>query len=195
MGNVEMHGRSFEDTLHRVIDDRQPRGMEQWLECVRWTEEAKNSTMRRGGRSPYQVALGRNPEVPGDLLQEGPDPVSSSASLHDGIAVHNDKVRQTALDEVLRYSDWHAARMALDARPRPPERVPARRRSGRVAPRKGHSEQARLGPLERARYHMWPCVRHLPGVYAWLRREVHTSAATHEHGGGEGGRQGAHRGS
>ncbi|CAE8643680.1 unnamed protein product, partial [Polarella glacialis] len=119
MGQVEVQGRWFEDILVRVIDQCHPTNYEEWCECVDQTVSAKNSLMRRNGYSPYQLVFGRNPEVPGDLLQEDPDPISNSAILEDAIAMFANKARITAQQAVLAYADDHAGRVALNARPRP----------------------------------------------------------------------------
>jgi hypothetical protein len=119
MGQVEVQGRWFEDILVRVIDQCHPSNYEEWCECVDQTVSAKNSLMRRNGYSPYQLVFGRNPEVPGDLLQEDPDPISNSAILEDAIAMFANKARITAQQAVLAYADDHAGRVALNARPRP----------------------------------------------------------------------------
>ena len=48
--------------------------------------EAKNSQTRRCGFSPFQIAIGRDPELPGDLLQDLLNVISSSSILHDDVA-------------------------------------------------------------------------------------------------------------
>ena len=51
--------------------------------------EAKNSLTRRCGYSPVQIAIGRDPELPKDLLQDLPDVISSSSTIHDDVAAHS----------------------------------------------------------------------------------------------------------
>ena len=88
VGRVEVHGRYFEDMLTRVLAQIHPSSRSEWLECVHQTMEAKNSLTRRCGFSPFQIAIGRDPELPGDLLQDLPNVISSSSILHDDVAAH-----------------------------------------------------------------------------------------------------------
>eukprot|EP00959_Pyramimonas_sp_CCMP1952_P372299 7796265-Pyramimonas_sp.AAC.1 len=71
---------------------------------------AKNGLLRAHGHSPYQIALGRNPEVPTDLMQESPNAVANSAALHDEPFVEMERRRQCARQAVLEYMDNRAAR-------------------------------------------------------------------------------------
>ena len=120
MGDVESQGRHFEETLQRVIDEMSPSNYTEWIECVDVTCEARNSLLRRAGYSPYQLVFGRDPEFPGDdLAEEQPDPISNSAILEDAIAEYQHRARSVARQEVLRQLDHRAARVALNACPRP----------------------------------------------------------------------------
>ena len=120
MGDVESQGRHFEETFQRVIDEMCPDNFTEWSECVDVTCEARNSLMRRAGYSPYQLVFGREPEFPGDdLAAEQPDPISNSAILEDAIAEYQHRARSVARQELLKQLDHRAARMALNARPRP----------------------------------------------------------------------------
>ena len=69
-GRVEVHGRYFEDLLLRVLAQVRPETRTEGLECVAQTMEATNSLIRKCGCSPFQIAIGRDPGVPGDLLQD-----------------------------------------------------------------------------------------------------------------------------
>ena len=69
-GRAEVHGRYFEDLLPRVIPQIRPETKAEWTVCVVQTMEANNSLIRRCGFRPFQIALGRDAEVPGDLLQK-----------------------------------------------------------------------------------------------------------------------------
>ena len=120
MGDVEVQGRHFEDMLKRVIDQMSPEDYGQWLECVDVTTEAKNSLMRKGGYSAYQMVFGRDPEIPGDdLLGEDPNPIANGAILEDSIADFSHRARLVARQAVLEALDHRAARIALNTRPRP----------------------------------------------------------------------------
>ena len=65
VGRVEVHGRYFEDMLARVLAQIRPSSRAEWLECIHQTMEAKNSLTRRCGKSPFQMAIGRDPELSG----------------------------------------------------------------------------------------------------------------------------------
>ena len=115
VGRVEVHGRSFEDMLAQI----RPSSPAKWLECIHQTMEAKNSLTKRCGYSPFQIAIGRDPELPGDLLQDLPNVVSSSSILHDDVAAHTARIRSNARLAVMQFNDNLATRRALDKRPRP----------------------------------------------------------------------------
>ena len=92
VGRVEVHGRYFEDLLTRVLAQIRPSSRAEWLECTYQTMEAQNSLTRRCGKSPFQIAIGRDPELPGDLLQDLPNVISASSILHDDVAAHTARI-------------------------------------------------------------------------------------------------------
>ena len=119
VGRVEVDGRYFEDMLTRVLAQIRPSSRAEWLECIHQTMEAKNSLTRRCGFCPFQIAIGRYPEHPGDLLQDLPNVISSSSILHDDVAAHTARIRSNARLAVMQFKDNLATRRALDQRPRP----------------------------------------------------------------------------
>ena len=119
VGRVEVHGRYFEDMLTRVLAQIRPSSRAEWLECIHQTKEAKNSLTTRCGYSPFQIAIGRDHELPGDLLQDLPNVISSSSILHDDVAAHTARIRSNARLAVMQFNDNLATRRALDQRPRP----------------------------------------------------------------------------
>ena len=106
-----MHGRYFENMLTRVLAQIRPNSRAEWLECIHQTMEAQNSLKKRCG--------GRDPELPGDLLQDLPNVISSSSILHDDVAAHTARIRSNARLAVMQFNDNLATRRALDQRPRP----------------------------------------------------------------------------
>ena len=52
-----------------------------------------------------QVVFGRNPEIPGDLLQDNPAAVARSAIMNDRGATQEARVRAACRMTVLQYSD------------------------------------------------------------------------------------------
>ena len=115
-----MHGCYFEDMLARVLAQIRPSSRAEWLgwlECIHQTMEAKNSLTRRCGKSPFQTAIGRDPKLPGDLLQDLPNVISSSSILHDDVVAHTARSRSNARLAVMQFNDKLATRRALDQRP------------------------------------------------------------------------------
>ena len=96
LGKAEVRGQHFERRLARVLEQAQPASWEEWLECVDLTVEAHNMFFNVHCASPNQIVLGRNPEIPGDLLKENPDIISNSAILHDKPAMRTNAVRMYA---------------------------------------------------------------------------------------------------
>ena len=117
-GKVERHGHFFEELLNDVLAEIQPQSENEWLQCVSEVQEAKNSLLSVSGVSPCQVVFGRNPEVPGDLLQDQPDLVANSAIINDPDASLAARVRAVSRSKVLAYNDKVNLRTALDTRPR-----------------------------------------------------------------------------
>ena len=88
-GRVEVHGQHFKDLMLRALAQVRPETKTEWIECVVQMMKAKNLLIRKCGCSPsFQIAIDRHPEVPGDLLQDCPDAISSSSLLHEDVAAH-----------------------------------------------------------------------------------------------------------
>ena len=109
----------FSSTLTRVLAQIRPSCRAEWLECIHQTMEAQNSLTRRCGYSLFRLAIGRGPELPGDLLQDLPNVISSSSILHDDVAAHTARIRSNARLAVMQLNDNLATRRPLDQRPRP----------------------------------------------------------------------------
>ena len=98
----------FGDTLRKVVDQMAPEDYNQWHECVDVTTEAKNSLMRRGGYSAYQLVFGRDPEIPGDdISTDNANPISNG-KLEDSTADFNNKARLIARQSGLEVLDHRA---------------------------------------------------------------------------------------
>ena len=78
--------------------------------------EAKKILSRRCGYSPLQIASGRDPELPGDLLQDLPNVISSSSILHDDVAAYTARIRSNVRLAVMQFNDTLVTRRALDQR-------------------------------------------------------------------------------
>eukprot|EP00435_Cladocopium_sp_Y103_P006224 s2324_g2.t1 len=117
LGKTEVHGGWFARVLSKVIDERSPATKEEWLECV-IQSHVKNQMIQNYGFTPSQRVFGKNPEVPGDLLNEPVNVVAGTASIHDEAIARAQAVRTSARKAVLALQDDKVLRRALLARPR-----------------------------------------------------------------------------
>lgn len=117
LGKVEVHGGLFSHLLDKVIDERSPSNQEEWLDCVRHCH-VKNSTIQTHGYTPSQVVFGRNPDLPGDLLQDPQQVVPCTAGLLEDSVEKAQALRHTAKKALLEMQDAKNMRRALAARPR-----------------------------------------------------------------------------
>ena len=118
LGKVERHGQWFSRILDRISDEVRPLDEEEHNTCIVQAQSAKNALLTEAGKSPYQLVFGRSPRVPGDVLQEQPNPVVSDAIEFDSLLQKANSVRQAARKAVLECQDDRALRAALRARPR-----------------------------------------------------------------------------
>ena len=56
-----------------MLTQVRPETKAEWIEGVWQTMEAENWLICKCGSSPFQIAIGRDLEVPADLLQDCPD--------------------------------------------------------------------------------------------------------------------------
>lgn len=118
LGKAERHGGWFSSIFSRVLRDLKPQSEEEYLTAVRATEVARNSLLRRFGFSPFQIALGRDPEQAGDLLQDVPSVTANSLAVSDLPFQRLLQIRTICRRACLEASDSKAFRLALNARPR-----------------------------------------------------------------------------
>ena len=122
LGKVEVHGGLFNRVLEKVVAERNPRTKEQWLDCVRHCH-VKNATIQTHrphgpGYTPSQVVFGRNPTLPGELLDEPRNVISSTAALLEQSVEETQALRHAAKKAILGLQDAKHMRRALAARPR-----------------------------------------------------------------------------
>ena len=117
LGKTEVHGGWFGRVLSKVLEQRNPSSREEWLECV-VESHVKNQMIQNYGYTPSQFIFGKNPELPGDLLNEPTNAVSCTASLHDQALAKRYATRASARQAVLALQDDQSLRRALTARPR-----------------------------------------------------------------------------
>eukprot|EP00435_Cladocopium_sp_Y103_P060613 s808_g22.t1 len=117
LGKTEVHGGLFCRVLERVLEQRSPASQEEWLQCVTQSH-VKNSTIQTYGYSPCQLVFGRNPSLPGDLLEEPQNVMSSTAPLMDDSIAQACATRAAARQALLELQNSKSMRRALAARPR-----------------------------------------------------------------------------
>ena len=117
LGKTEVHGGLFAKVLSRVLEERSPQTKEEWLDCVRHCH-IKNSTIQTHGFTPSQVEFGKNPEIPGELLNEPQHVVPCTASLLEDSVERAQSIRYSAKKAILEMQDDRSMRRALAARPR-----------------------------------------------------------------------------
>eukprot|EP00435_Cladocopium_sp_Y103_P017847 s883_g4.t1 len=117
LGKVEVHGGLFAQVLDRVLAERAPSTKEEWLDCVRHCH-VKNATIQTHGFTPSQVVFGKNPDLPGELLNEPSNVVANTASLLEDSVEKAQAIRRSAKLAILELQDSKAMRRALSARPR-----------------------------------------------------------------------------
>ena len=74
VARVEIHGRYFECLFMTVQAEIGPSTTAEWLECVMQTIEPKNDEAVR-----FRLQLPEIPEIPGDMLLNQPEVISSSS--------------------------------------------------------------------------------------------------------------------
>ena len=117
LGRTERHGGWFRRVLQKVIEQHSPTNREEWLECVQHSH-VKNQMIQSYGLTPHQFVFGRNPEIPGDLLNEPLHIVPATAGLTDQAIARTQALRSSARQAVLALQDDQSLRRALLARPR-----------------------------------------------------------------------------
>ena len=110
LGKTEVHGGWFSRVLSKVLEQKSPENKEEWLECV-IQSHVKNQMIQNYGYTPSQFIFGKNPELPGDVL-------NGTASLQDQALARKYAVRSAARQAVLQLQDDQSLRGALIARPR-----------------------------------------------------------------------------
>ena len=118
LGKVEKHGHLFEVVFQKVLDQMQPSSRDTYDQCIVQTMSAKNEMINLQGLSPCQHVFGRNPRVPGDLVQESPNPVAGNPPIHDSTYARSQAIRTAARISLIQAQDDQTLRAALSARPR-----------------------------------------------------------------------------
>ena len=117
LGRTERHGGWFRRVLQKVMEQHSPSTKEEWMECVQHSH-VKNQMIQSYGLTPHQFVFGRNPDIPGDLLNEPLHIVPATAGLTDQAIARTQALRSSARQAVLALQDDQSLRRALLARPR-----------------------------------------------------------------------------
>ena len=78
LGTIERHNALFRLMMDKVVDSTQAVTDEQMRQCCVAVCSARNSLIRRCGRSPNQAVFGRTPKLPGGLLTSETAPLAST---------------------------------------------------------------------------------------------------------------------
>eukprot|EP00435_Cladocopium_sp_Y103_P010124 s1396_g2.t1 len=119
LGRTENHGGWFARVLDKVLQEQGPTDKPTWEICVRQAH-VKNQMIQSYGYTPHQYVFGRNPSMPGDLLNEPLHVVPATAGLSDCEIEKAQAIRTAARKAVVELQDDKALRQALLARPRVP---------------------------------------------------------------------------
>ena len=119
LGRTENHGGWFARVLEKVIKEHVPVDKSTWEVCVHQAH-VKNQMIQSFGFTPHQYVFGRNPSLPGDLLNEPLHVIPATAGLSDVEVEKSQAIRTAARKAVVELQDDKALRQALLARPRVP---------------------------------------------------------------------------
>eukprot|EP00435_Cladocopium_sp_Y103_P055765 s362_g18.t1 len=117
LGKTEVHGGLFCHVLERVLQEKSPQNQVEWLQAVSQCH-VKNSTIQTYGFSPCQLVFGRNPSLPGDLLEEPLNVISATSPLMEESISNACALRAAARKALLELQDSKSMRRAMIARPR-----------------------------------------------------------------------------
>eukprot|EP00435_Cladocopium_sp_Y103_P022821 s443_g5.t1 len=117
LGKTEVYGGLFCRVLEKVLLERSPTNRDEWLDCIRHCH-VKNSSIQTHGFTPCQVVFGKNPELPGELLNEPQKIIPNTAALLEESVERAQAIRSAAKRAVLELQDAKSMRRALAARPR-----------------------------------------------------------------------------
>ena len=91
IGRIEAHNHSWRLMLHRVVDANGVFTLEELDDAIDMTAHAKNSLVKRCGRSPFQARFGQVPRLPGELLND-----QTSTMIYENISQDEALNRQEA---------------------------------------------------------------------------------------------------
>lgn len=94
-----------------MLQEQSPTDRASWESCVRHAH-VKNQMVQTYGYTPHQYVFGRNPELPGDLLNEPLHVVPATAGLTAEAIAKSQALRTAARRAVIETQDDKAFRQA-----------------------------------------------------------------------------------
>ena len=95
---TEIEGGQWKRAYLKVMAEVCPQSKEEWETCIVQTNVARGQVIREGGWSPDQLRFGRNPRMPGSLLNidERDVPIQSRIESGDKLLERSMAIRSAA---------------------------------------------------------------------------------------------------
>ena len=125
-GRTEKKGGDWKMAFEATLSEMNPGDEEEYRECIIQTTLAMNEMSRRKGYSPNQLVFGKNPILPGNILEMFPEAdlhIHSQAESVDKLHARALEIRTAARVHVIKIENNRKMRRALLAASRP-ERGP-----------------------------------------------------------------------
>lgn len=126
LGRAESHGGWFARALEKNIKEHSPSDKLAWERCVKHAH-VKNQMIQNYGYTPHQFVVGKNPTVPGDLLNEPLHVIPATAGLLDSEIQEAQTVRASALRRQLLNFRMIGPQAGLAGTPKSVSGLPCRR--------------------------------------------------------------------
>lgn len=119
-GDVEAYNRAFRFVANRIIDEKQTKGRQDMKLLGAMVGSSMNDKVRMSGASPNQWVFGKNPTIPGDLLNmDGKIEMAMGLSRDEQLR-HRQQVRSRADALISEYRIQEALQKAVSRQSRPP---------------------------------------------------------------------------
>ncbi|CAK0887145.1 unnamed protein product [Prorocentrum cordatum] len=118
LGRVERQGAWWKELAARTIEHSSIRGEGEMRTLAIMVSGAKNSLRRRAGFSPAQWVLGRDPKMPGDLVDDTANYSAHSLAANDENIRRRYAIRTAARESFMRMQNDDQLRRAMLARAR-----------------------------------------------------------------------------
>ncbi|CAK0847915.1 unnamed protein product [Prorocentrum cordatum] len=118
LGRVERQGACWKELAARTFEHSSIRGEDEMRTLATMVSGAKNSLRRRAGFSPAQWVLGRDPKMPGDLVDDTANYSAHSLAANDEKIRRRYAIRTAARESFMRMQNDDQLRRAMLARAR-----------------------------------------------------------------------------